>query len=495
LPHWFIENINLLPGDQGYLKNVLRAYDTMRFSTQSLNLVLPGIRGESGFEQAVSTLGVGPLVTAPVAEYLKDHPYIDQTILDKTGQAIPSEKVWDDLKLRGILESFVPAESLTADPTYYQTLPPWSRRLIAMSKKEDSAEFARTQMYLIMWHLHRQTTGEEPALDRNDQDAFNKFIDQTSKEASLHLGIRMAANLTLPLIPQWENSEMKPMMDLWNEYQEREGVNAFPRFIEEHPDWFSVTMSLSESETGIRATTDASYMANRHKDLIDATTLLGGSAGSANQFIQMIVNRDDRPNTYDPAARINQMETEYGVKQDTYRGRKTPASAYITLKEKKGWKDYMDYKAVRDYRLYELGIQQGLGQAASPNMKISENIVADFNAWKESQATENPEWYNSYKVGGAENTYSIAIKFARMALNNKKWMDDQSETSWVNQMKEYIDYRDVTAYNLARATDEEEKDFYRLDLQTKVNALKLENTSWAYYYDRFFDGDNLEVIK
>jgi len=495
LPHWFIENINLLPGDQGYLKNVLRAYDTMRFSTQSLNLVLPGIRGESGFEQAVSTLGVGPLVTAPIAEYLKDHPYIDQTILDATGQAIPSEKVWDDLKLRGILESFVPAESLTADPTYYQTLPPWSRRLIAMSKQEDSAEFARTQMYLIMWHLHRQTTGEEPPMDRNDQDAFNKFIDQTSKEASIHLGIRMAANLTLPLIPQWENSEMKPMMDLWNEYQEREGVNAFPRFIEEHPDWFSITMSLSESETGIRATTDASYMANRHKDLIDATTVLGGSAGSANQFIQMIVNRDDRPNTYDPAARINQMETEYGVKQDTYRGRKTPASAYITLKEKKGWKDYMDYKAIRDYRLYELGIEQGLGKAASPNMKISENIVADFNAWKESQATENPEWYNSYKIGGAENTYSIAIKFARMALNNKKWMDDQSETSWVNQMKEYIDYRDVTAYNLARATDEEEKDFYRLDLQTKVNALKLENTSWAYYYDRFFDGDNLEVIK
>jgi hypothetical protein len=74
-------------------------------------------------------------------------------------------------------------------------------------------------------------------------------------------------------------------------------------------------------------------------------------------------------------------------------------------------------------------------------------------------------------------------------------MDDQPEGSWANQMKEYIDYRDVTAYNLARATDENEKDFYKLDLQQKVNALKLENTTWAYYYDRFFDGDNLEVIK
>lgn len=495
LPHWFIENINLLPGDQGYLKNVLRAYDTMRFSTQSLNLVLPGIRGESGFEQAVSTLGVGPLVTAPVAEYLKDHPYIDQTILDATGKAIPSDKVWDDLKLRGTLESFVPAESLTADPTYYQTLPPWSRRLIAMSKQEDSAEFARTQMYLIMWHLHRQTTGEEPPLDRNDEKAFGKFVDQTSKEATIHLAIRMAANLTLPLIPQWENSEMKPMMDLWNEYQEKEGVNAFPKFLEEHPDWFSVTMSLSEGETGIRATTDAAYMANRHKDLIYAVTELGGTAGSADQFIQMVVNRDDRSNVYDPAARINQLETTYGVKDIPYRGRKTPASAYISLKEKKGWKDYMDYKAVRDYRLYELGIEQGLGQAASPNMNISAEIVADFKGWVSSQESDNPEWYNSYKTGGAENTYLIAVKAGRMLLNDKKWMDDQPETSWANQMKEYIDYRDVTAYNLARATDEDEKDFYKLDLQQKVNALKLENTTWAYYYDRFFDGDNLEVIK
>lgn len=495
LPDWFIENIELLPGKQGYLKNVLRAYDTMRFSTQSLNLVLPGIRGESGFEQAVSTLGVGPLVTAPVAEYLKDHPYIDQTILDATGKAIPSEKVWDDLKLRGILESFVPAESLTADPTYYQTLPPWSRRLIAMSKQEDSAEFARTQMYLIMWHLHRQTTGEEPPIDKNDPEAFGKFVDQTSKEATIHLGIRMAANLTLPLIPQWENSEMKPMMDLWNEYQEKEGVNAFPRFLEDHPEWFSVTMSLSEGETGIRATTDAAYMANKHKDLIYAVTELGGSAGSADQFVQMVVNRDDRSNVYDPAARINQLETTYGVKDIPYRGRKTPASAYISLKEKKGWKDYMDYKAVRDYRLYQLGIDSGLGKPASPNMNISKDIVADFKNWVKSQETENPEWYNSYKTGGAENTYLIAVKAGRVLLQDKEWMDDQPETSWANQMKEYLDYRDATAYNLARATDEDERDFYRLDLQARVNTLKLENTTWAYYYDRFFDGDNLEVIK
>jgi hypothetical protein len=495
LPDWFIENINLLPGEQGYLKNVLRAYDTMRFSTQSLNLVLPGIRGESGFEQAVSTLGVGPLVTAPVAEYLKDHPYIDQTILDATGKAIPSEKVWDDLKLRGILETFVPAETLTADPTYYQTLPPWSRRLIAMSKQEDSAEFARTQMYLIMWHLHRQATGEEPAIDRNDPQAFGKFVDQTSKEATIHLGIRMAANLTLPLIPQWENSEMKPMMDLWNEYQEKEGVDAFPRFIEENPDWFSVTMSLSEGETGIRATTDAAYMANKHEDLIYSITELGGSAGSADQFVQMVVNRDDRSNVYDPAARINQLETTYGVKDIPYRGRKTPAAAYMSLKEKKGWKDYMDYKAVRDYRLYELGINEGLGKPASPNMNISKDIVADFKNWVKSQETENPEWYNSYKVGGAENTYLIAVKAGRMLLNDQQWMDDQPETSWANQMQEYLDYRDVTAYSLSRTTNEDERDFYKLDLQSKVNALKLENTTWAYYYDRFFDGDNLEVIK
>jgi hypothetical protein len=167
----------------------------------------------------------------------------------------------------------------------------------------------------------------------------------------------------------------------------------------------------------------------------------------------------------------------------------------MSLKEKKGWKDYMDYKAVRDYRLYELGIEQGLGQAASPNMNISADIVADFDAWKESQSKENPEWYNSYKTGGAENTYLIAVKAGRLLLQDQEWMDDQPESSWANQLKEYIDYRDVTAYNLARATNEDQKDFYKLDLQQKVNALKLENTTWAYYYDRFFDGDNLEVIK
>jgi hypothetical protein len=305
----------------------------------------------------------------------------------------------------------------------------------------------------------------------------------------------MAANLSLPLIPQWENSEMKPMMDLWNEYQEKEGVNAFPKFLEDHPEWFSVTMSLSEGNTGIRATTDAAYMANKHEDLIYAVTALGGTDASADPFIQMIVNRDDRPNTYDPAARINQIETTYGVKQETYRGRKTPAAAYMSLKEKKGWKEYMDQKAVRDYLLYQIGINSGLGKAASPNMKIGAPAQAKFNAWIDSQQEGNPEWFNSYKSGGAETVSTISIQAARIMLNNQKWMDDQPENSWVNQLEIYVKQRDIAAYNLTRVSDEEDKDAIKLDLQSKVNALKLENTTWAYYYDRFFDGDDLKVIR
>jgi hypothetical protein len=497
MPSWFIENIELLPGDQHYLKNVLRAFDTMRFSTQSFNLILTGVRGDTEFEQLISTLGVGPTITVPVSNYLKDHPYIDQEILDLTGQAIPSEKIMDGLGVRKFLESIVPAETLTADPTYYQVLPPWSKRLIAIGKEGESAEFARAQMYLIMWHLHRQhpDVAKEPPLDRNDPEAFNKFIDQTSKEASTFLGLRLLANLTLPAIPAWENSEMKPMLDLWNEYQEKETVNAFPRFIEDHPEWFSVTMSLSEGGTGARATTDAAYMGNKHRDLIASTTSLGGTDASADQFIQMIVNRDDRPNTYDPAARIWQMVNEYSVTGETYRGMKTPAEAYLSLQEKKGWKDYMDYKAVRDYELYQLGIASGLGKAASPNMRISEGITADFNAWIDSQQESNPIWWNSYKAGGSETVYPLAVKFGRDLLNNKKWMADQLEGNWTDQLQEYLDERDATAYLLSNTIDEDTRDFYKLDFQQKVNELKLENTTWAYYYDRFFDGDKLEVIR
>jgi hypothetical protein len=239
-------------------------------------------------------------------------------------------------------------------------------------------------------------------------------------------------------------------------------------------------------------------MANKHKDLIYAVTKLGGTDASADPFIQMIVNRDDRPNTYDPAARINQIETTYGIKQETYRGRKTPASAYMSLKEKQGWTGYMSEKAIRDYLLYQIGIQAGLGKAASPNMKIAEPVNAQFKAWIERQGGtegENPEWYNSYKSGGAETVSTIAVQAARIMLDNQEWMDDQAEGSWVNQLETYIQDRDIAAYNLSRVTDEEYRDAIKLDLQSKVNALKLENTTWAYYYDRFFDGDNLEVIK
>jgi hypothetical protein len=304
----------------------------------------------------------------------------------------------------------------------------------------------------------------------------------------------MLANATLPAIPSWENSEMKPMIDLWNEYQEKEGVEAFHRFIEDHPEWFAVTMSLSESETGIRATTDASYMANKHEDLIYEITKLGGSKGSADQFIQMVVNRDDRPSTFDPAARINQMMTEYGVRNEPYRTSRTPAVAFLSLQEKKGWNDYMNYKEARDIRLEKLGMQQGLGKPASPNMNISKPIVADFKAWILTQKEENPTWWNAYQVGGAENSWQLALQAGKIMLENEEWVADQGENSWANQMKQYIDYREATAYNISRTDpdDEDRIDWLKLDFQQKVHALKLENTSWAYYYDRFFDGDTLK---
>jgi len=85
----------------------------------------------------------------------------------------------------------------------------------------------------------------------------------------------------------------------------------------------------------------------------------------------------------------------------------------------------MSEKAIRDYLLYQVGIQNGLGQAASPNMKIAAPVQAQFQAWIDSQQEENPEWYNSYKSGGAETVSTIAIQAARIMLDNKKWMDDQ----------------------------------------------------------------------
>jgi hypothetical protein len=74
-------------------------------------------------------------------------------------------------------------------------------------------------------------------------------------------------------------------------------------------------------------------------------------------------------------------------------------------------------------------------------------------------------------------------------------MADQLEGNWTDQLQEYLDERDATAYLLATTTDEDTRDFYKLDYQQRVNELKLENTTWAYYYDRFFDGDKLEVIR
>jgi hypothetical protein len=489
LPGWLINSIEALPGDQSAYRGALKAFPNLKFNINSFNLMFPGMRfGETGeapatvtsaagsvFEAVVSSIGAGPLVTMGVETLVKMNPSVDQDIYEATGKVFP---------VRSILDKIAPTENITADPNWYDLLPPLAKRAYAAKSGVDSAEYARINMQLFMTYVHRMETGEM------ERVPLSQIEQRVANETAALIGLKAIANFTLPAIPQFEG-EVNKMINIYREYQDTYKEKADSEFIEDYPDWYVVSSTMSKNRGGVLSTIDAQKMSEDHADLINQIDGLGGegveSVGA--RFIGMLVNREGQPSEFDPASRVWLIENEmYGRFES---GRTAVEQSLI----QKGNQDYFKMKEFRDEQIKLHGISIGKPNLTSRNTSDPTVVAlnADFENFVNRQFQDNPIWWTQeWEPKKQEKVQPTAIRAMRIAVANEAWMADQADGNWVTQLNTYLELQKEYSIAYQGATSDTEKKqikgLFQLDIDTLVNR----NESFAYFYERFFDGKDGE---
>jgi hypothetical protein len=489
LPGWLIDSIEALPGDQSAYKGALKAFPEMKFNINSFNLMFPGMRfGETGeaqptvtsavgsvFEAVVSSIGAGPLVTIGVETLVKMNPSIDQDIYERYGRITP---------IRSVLDKIAPTENITADPGYYDLLPPVAKRAYALLEGVDSAEYARINMQLFMTYVHRMETGEM------ERVPLSQIEQRVANETVALITIKGIANLTLPAIPQFEG-EVNKMINIYREYQDTWKEKADSEFIEDYPDWYVVSSTMSKNKGGVLSTIDSQQMSEKHSALINDIDALGGegieSVGS--RFIGMLVNREGLPTEFDPASRVWLIENEMYGRFDS--GKTAVEESMI----QKGNQDYFKQKDFRDEQIKLHGISIGKPNLTSRNTS-DPTVVAlnvDFENFVNRQYQDNPIWWTQeWEPKKQEKVQPTAIRAMRMAVANEAWMADQTDGNWVTQLSAYLELQKEYSIAYQGATSDQNKREIKELFQLDIDTLVKRNESFGYFYERFFDGKDGE---
>lgn len=494
LPAWLIDSIETLPGDQSAIKGALKAMPNLKFSVDSFNLMFPGMRfgepvlvGEdkitksviggvfgNTFEAVASSIGVGPLVVIGVETYVRLNPNVDQEVFERTGMVIP---------IRSVLDKIAPSESITADPIYYDALPPLLKRATALYKGVESAEYARIALFLFMTKIHQMETGEIERVSLSEIEAI------VQNETVALIALKGLANATLPAIPAFEG-EVNAQVKIYREYQEKYKEKAFAEYVEDFPTWWIVASTMSKNKGGVLSTVDAVGMLKKHSNLIAEATALGGLEGEAIgiRFLGMLANREGLPSDFDPASRVYAIDNEIFGRYETTRG---------AIEETMIQKGNYDYYKERDARDSQIKIRsQQVGKPLT-SRNTSDPVVAllnaDFDNWVNSQFEKNPTWFkNEWEPKRMQKIQPIAIRFARMILADEKWMADQEPGNYVTQLGFYLEEQDNYARLYANAQNSGQKKAIIEMFQQEIDALKAANENFALYYDRHFEGPNGE---
>lgn len=481
------------------LQNALAANDVRRWNPAQFNLLMQGLRmtapeilpntEESTQEKvarwataAQGVIGTGWTVQIIANELLKNNPYVDKEIYETTGLPIPA---------KDILEMF--ASPYPTEKIFDPFTSGWNKRVYSLLMQDgpdsqlmqnvfgkNNADFERTQLLMVQWHLDQQRLGLEEPLSNDPNKNTDMLFDQAKKEASWAIGLRLWANLTDAFVPQVESSTISPLVEEYRRYQTKYGAQAFEKWLEDYPDMPYIAVSRTKNYTGSSQSVDAAYMRVEHGEMIEEAIRANGlPREDALAFVQMVTNSNvDAPVLRDAYS-------GFWLKQEGDRVTLSAEEGFDNLKVRQGWSWYMDMQD-------EINKSLAKGRTtiySAASEKIRTKRRSEINKY----ASENPEWYAQYSTLSGANSVTGFIRSMSVALNDEKFRNSLSEDSYWLDIEEIINLREdmvQSAMNKGLASPNTgQKERYAIE----VNKF-MDNPTTAYYFNKFLADDEFTKL-
>jgi hypothetical protein len=404
---------------------------------------------------------VGPYVAVPVSEVVKRQPSLE----DSFKWALP----------------FGPTKNAVSG-----FLPSWFQKLQTKSAGLEDPAFARS--YQLIWNTEQQKA------KRNGLPAVN--AEKIMKMTQDYWSMRTAANLIMPFAPRFD-SPYKFYLDKSREYKRVYGLDADAKFLQDYPEFFSFSASLSSNPTGVQSSVQATNNINKYSGLV------GELAKIEPKLVGLIVND---PSGYEFSQAAYNYLYNKRVASDSpqkFLSSQSPAEAQRKNEAEKGWIIYNQFSDAIDNELQKRNLSSVQQNGAEDLKYYKEQVIQKLSIQtdNEGKPVADPKtgqfvqtaWYNDYLDSDGSKTNRVIVGLGTI-LNDKKFVkDNRNNTTW-KSVSTYLDFRKAIANELVKRDVKSIEAKANADLKYyydgMVNKLKQDDKlGFSYLYDRFLSQD------
>ena len=413
---------------------------------------------------------LGPYVGIPASELVKKYEGKVPGIADAFKWALP----FGTSKSAGSLD---------------QLLPAWYKRAQVLTEGQGNSLYA--QAYQKIWTT-AQHDAKAAGLPPVTPEAVAKMTGDFYK-------MRTAANLILPFAPKFE-SPYRYYIDQYRNYQKQFGINADDKFLQDYPDFFEFSASLSKNPTGIQSTEAAVANARKYPELV------GKLYSEMPQLVGFVVN-DPKDSQFSSAA-YNWLSTNKVAADspDTFKQAQSPIEARKKVEANKGWITFGKVQDALDAELMTRGLTS-LSQKGAEDLKaLKEFFVNKLGTVTDAQGkpvidkktgqVQRTPWYDDYQDTDGSKTNRVIAGLGTI-LSDKKFLDAHGEDPIWKSASIYLQARQSLAQELAArkaaggagSIDAVANQDLNIVYKTIVNKLTKQDDGFKQMYTRLLQND------
>ncbi len=443
----------------------LESLTTVGIPKGSLDIIFQGgldVLYNTGNPNVISDIfPVGPYVGVTVGELTKNQPNVRES-------------------LKGMFPYGYPKDAISA------FLPPWLQRELTRKDQLKDPQFART--YQLIWKTEQQNAKR----DGKPPVSPAKIMDMTKD----YWRMRTFANLIMPFAPRFD-SPYKFYLDKSKEYKRIYGVDADAKFLNDYPEYFDFSASLSKNPTGVQSSVQATENIKKYSGLVSKLSSIDP------KLIGLVVNN---PSGYD----FSQSAYNYLYNKkvspdspDTFLSSQSPAESQKKNDAEKGWIKYNKMSDAIDEELQKRGLSSVQETGAEDLKYIKEQVISKLAVQtdadgkplfdKSSGQYVQTAWYDDYLDSDGSKTNKVIVGLGT-ALNDPDFIkDNRNNTTW-KSISTYLNLRNKIATELSKrevkSIDAKANKDMRYIYDAVVNKLKSDDKlGFSYVYDRFLSQD------
>jgi hypothetical protein len=308
--------------------------------------------------------------------------------------------------------------------------------------------------------------------------------------------LRFAAALIMPFSPRFE-TPYKFYLDKSREYDRIYGINSAAKFLEDYPEYFQFSASLSKNPTGVQSSIAATKNIKKYGELIGEVVKIDP------KLVGLIVND---PSGYE----FSQSAYDYLYKKrvsadapDRFLSSQSPAESQRKTDAEKGWVQYNKFMDILDTELSTRGLtsiqQTGAQDLAIIKDAFINKLAVQTDAEgkpvfdKKTGEYARTAWYDDYLDDDGSKTNRVIAGLGKI-LNNEEFVkNNKNSTTW-KSVTRYLEFRKSIAQELlsreAKSLNAKSNADLRIIFDAIINKLKQDDKlGFTYIYDRFLSQD------